>query len=122
MGSPSTPSEVSVKATLICAAAAFFLTPAFAAEGDAKPTQQSKFSACAHESKGLRGDEHQKFMSDCLKGHAPEEDAAKKDTVQKTSAEAGSQQSRMKTCNDEARARDVHGDERRAFMSSCLKG
>jgi hypothetical protein len=112
-----------VKATLIyAAAAAFFLTPAFAVDGDAKPTQQGKFSACAHESKGLRGEEHQRFMSECLKGHAPEEGAAKKDSVQKTSAEAGSQQNRMKTCNDEARARDVHGDERRAFMSACLKG
>lgn len=112
-----------MKATYICAVtAALFVSPALAAETDAKPTQQSRFATCAHESKGLRGDEHQKFMSDCLKGPAAEEGAAKKEAVHKTSAEAGSQQNRMKTCNEEARAKDLHGDERRAFMSSCLKG
>jgi hypothetical protein len=112
-----------VKATYICAiAAALFVSPALASETDAKPTQQSRFATCAHESKGLRGDEHQKFMSDCLKGPAAEEGAAKKEAVHKTSVEAGSQQNRMKSCNEEARAQDLHGDERRAFMSNCLKG
>jgi len=33
-----------------------------------------------------------------------------------------SQQEKMKTCNAEAKAKDLHGDERRAFMSTCLKG
>lgn len=33
-----------------------------------------------------------------------------------------SQQEKMKTCNVEAKAKDLHGDERRAFMSTCLKG
>lgn len=112
-----------MKAIFICAVtAALFVSPALAAEADAKPTQQSRFATCAHESKGLRGDEHQKFMSDCLKGPAAEEGAAKKEAVHKTSVEAGPQQNRMKTCNEEARAQDLHGDERRAFMSNCLKG
>lgn len=112
-----------MKATLLCAAAtALFLSPALADEGDAKPTQQSRFAACAHESKGLRGEEHQKFMSDCLKGHAVEDAVTKKDAVYRTAAEASPQQNRMKACNDEARAKDLHGDERRAFMSACLKG
>ena len=31
------------------------------------------------------------------------------------------QQSRMKTCNAEAKAKSLKGDERKAFMSSCLK-
>ena len=54
-----------------CAAAAALITlPALAAESETKPgSQQSKFAACAHESKGLRGEEHQKFMSECLKAH-----------------------------------------------------
>jgi psiF repeat-containing protein len=122
MGAPSTHREVPVKATYICAvAAALYVSPqAFAADGDAKPTQQTRFAACAHESKGLRGDEHQKFMSECLKSGDGE---AKKDAVVKTSSgEPGSQQNRMKSCNDEARTKDLHGDERRAFMSACLKG
>lgn len=33
-----------------------------------------------------------------------------------------SQQNRMKTCNAEAARKQLKGDERRAFMSSCLKG
>ena len=34
----------------------------------------------------------------------------------------GSQQNRMKTCNAEAAKKQLKGDERRAFMSACLKG
>ena len=103
------------------AAAALAMIPAHANDGDAKPaTQQSKFATCAHESKGLRGEEHQKFMSDCLKGHEFDV-AARKEGTQRAD-ETGSQQNRMRTCNEQARSRDLHSDERRAFMSSCLKG
>jgi hypothetical protein len=31
------------------------------------------------------------------------------------------QQARMKACNVEAAKKDLHGDERKAFMSNCLK-
>ncbi|WP_332813030.1 PsiF family protein [Ramlibacter sp.] len=31
------------------------------------------------------------------------------------------QQSRMKACNAEAKSRALKGDERKAFMSECLK-
>jgi hypothetical protein len=112
-----------MRASATCvAAAALALLPAFADEGESKQlTQQSKFATCAHESKGLRGEEHQKFMSECLKGH--DRDAvAKKEPAHRAADETGPQQSRMRTCNEEARSRDLHGDERRAFMSSCLKG
>ena len=40
----------------------------------------------------------------------------------RASAEPSHQQARMKTCNEEAGRKELHGDERRAFMSSCLKG
>jgi len=112
-----------MRASATCvAAAALALLPAFADEGETKQgTQQSKFATCAHESKGLRGEEHQKFMSECLKGH--DRDAvAKKEPAHRAADETGSQQNRMRTCNEEARNSDLHGDERRAFMSSCLKG
>jgi hypothetical protein len=103
----------------VAAAAAALAAPAVpAAEAD-KPTQQSKFATCAHESKGLRGDEHQRFMSECLKGH--EEGAEHREAAHKTSADS-SQQNKMKTCNEEAGRQNLHGDERRSFMSSCLKG
>ena len=32
-----------------------------------------------------------------------------------------SQQNRMKTCNADAKAKSLKGDERKAFMSDCLK-
>lgn len=38
-----------------------------------------------------------------------------------TAAQAA-QQSKMKTCNAEAGKKGLKGDERRAFMSACLKG
>ena len=106
-----------------CAAvAALMALPAFGAEAETKQgTQQSKFATCAHESKGLRGDEHQKFMSECLRGHDTE-GSARKEAAQRAADETGSQQNRMRTCNEDARKRDLHGDERRAFMSSCLRG
>jgi hypothetical protein len=33
-----------------------------------------------------------------------------------------SPQNKMRTCNEEAKKKELKGDERRAFMSSCLKG
>lgn len=33
-----------------------------------------------------------------------------------------SQQDRMRTCNRDAKERQLKGDERRRFMSGCLKG
>ena len=32
------------------------------------------------------------------------------------------QQDKMKTCNADAKTKDLKGDERKKFMSSCLKG
>jgi hypothetical protein len=36
-------------------------------------------------------------------------------------ADPPSQQNRMKTCNADAKAKSLKGDERKAFMSQCLK-
>ena len=99
-----------------------FALGAFAAEGDKPQSQQNRFATCAHASKGLKGDAHQDFMSECLKGHEAEAAELKREAPQRTSADASFQQGKMKICNDEARARNLHGDEHRAFMSSCLKG
>ena len=62
---------------------------------------------CAAEAKGLKGEERERSIDACLKegngaGHP--------------------QQNRMKACNAEAGRKELRGDERRAFMSSCLKG
>ena len=108
-----------MKGIAACAALALFTAAAQANDAVSEPkpgSQQGKFATCAHESKGLRGEDHQKFMSECLKGELD----APKDPRQ--AAEPGAQHNRMRTCNDEAARRELHGDERRAFMSSCLKG
>jgi psiF repeat len=105
-------------------AAMLFASPA-ARSAEADPdhaTQQTRFAACAHESKGLKGEDHTAFMSDCLKGSAEGEAHHKEHASQRASSEPGSQQSKMKSCNEEAGRKALHGDERRAFMSTCLKG
>ncbi|MDR2195769.1 MAG: PsiF family protein [Gallionellaceae bacterium] len=35
---------------------------------------------------------------------------------------AGTQQERMKACNKEAKEKSLKGDERKAFMKTCLSG
>ncbi len=116
-----------MKAKTLCivvfaALSAFAVAPSLANEGEHKPSsQQSRFAACAHESKGLKVEEHHHFMSECLKRHDGAEGAHKKDANHPTSAE-GNPQNRMKSCNEAAGLKDLHGDERRAFMSTCLKG
>lgn len=51
----------------------------------------------------------------------PRKPAAEKG-AQKDGPAEGSQQHKMKVCNVEAGKKNLKGDERRAFMSSCLKG
>lgn len=95
--------------------------PAFAAGAPAATTkttehkpmtaQQQKMATCSHESKGMKGDAHKKFMSDCLHGK----------TASATPAKT-TQQEKMKTCNADAKAKSLKGADRKAFMSTCLKG
>ena len=85
--------------------------------------QQEKMKLCNADAgaKKLKGGERKKFMSECLKGRVGEESARHEAGVLPTAAEA-SPHNRMKACNDEAGRQNLHGDERRAFMSTCLKG
>jgi hypothetical protein len=117
--------------TVILAAALLAAALPAAAE---KSAQQEKFARCSHDSKGLKGEERNKFMSECLKAHeshdAHEADKQKphsKDKpgpVKEARHEAerhDTQQNRMKACNEQAGRKDLHGDARREFMSDCLK-
>jgi psiF repeat-containing protein len=45
-----------------------------------------------------------------------------KEAADKAEPAEHSQQNRMKACNVEAGKKNLKGDERRAFMSACLKG
>lgn len=60
---------------------------------------------------------------------APETDkpkavAAAKEQPVPVAPEGGltTQQNKMKRCNEDAKKKELKGDERRAFMSTCLKG
>ncbi|WP_395683832.1 PsiF family protein [Dokdonella sp.] len=50
---------------------------------------------------------------------APAQDAT---AVGKSGKALTAQQQRMKNCNAEAKAQSLKGDDRRGFMSTCLKG
>jgi len=106
--------------------------------------QQQRMSDCSKASKGLKGDEHKKFMSDCLKKDSTidvskpatgagagakadtgktgmgKTDAAKTDMA-KTDGKTA-QQEKMKSCNADADKDKLKGDDRKKFMSDCLKG
>jgi hypothetical protein len=105
------------------ACAVISLLPALAVhatEGDGKATpSQDRVSACSQEARGLKGEEHDRYVSRCLKGPGAEAKAVKEAHADGT---VHSQQNRMKSCNEQAGRKELKGDERRAFMSACLKG
>jgi hypothetical protein len=78
----------------IAIAAILFTLPAAANDGDTKAHHAREAKAASSE--------HEKDAKE-----APAE---------------GSQQNKMKVCNVEAGKKNLKGDERRSFMSSCLKG
>lgn len=104
--------------------------PAFAAGAATAPAhktmtaQQQKMATCSHESKGMKGEAHKKFMSDCLHGKstaaAPAAAAPAAAAPAKTTKV--SQREKMKSCNAEAKTKALKGADRKSFMSTCLKG
>jgi hypothetical protein len=102
---------------------------AFAAdEVPARSTQAERMTRCNAEArdKKLAGDERRHFMSECLKGHTSSAEgmaqAGKASPRKSVAGESrGSQSEKMKACNQEATGKNLHGDERRQFMSDCLK-
>ena len=77
--------------------------------------QQQRMSDCSHASKGMKGDAHKQFMSDCLKGKTMPGGGA-------PDSKMTPQQERMKECNVEAGKTKMAAAERQKFMSECLKG
>jgi len=107
--------------TLAVALVAALSTSAFAANA-----QQEKMAACNKDAtaKSLKGEERKSFMSGCLKASsaatAPVASAAASKPAAAASKPA-TQQDKMKACNQEAGAKSLKGDERKKFMSECLK-
>ena len=103
--------------------AAVAAAPAFAASSTtaAKPmtAQQQKMATCSTQSKGMKGDAHKQFMSDCLKGKTTTASTA---STPAASTGKMSQQDKMKACNTDANGKKLKGTERKSYMSTCLKG
>lgn len=107
----------------LSAAAFVFSANASAAEGKAMTPQQQKFANCAHQSKGMKGDAHKEFMSKCLKGNGAMGNMKVKKDEHKKKAESmtTAQREKMKNCNTQAKDKKLKGNDRRSFMSECLK-
>ena len=117
---------------LLGALASVLLVVALASAADektARPSQTQRMTECNAQAgeKHLTADARRQFMSACLKGRATtQEDTAgtEKDAHSNPSRDGKhhtTQGEKMKACNHEASAKNLHGDERRTFMSHCLK-
>ena len=100
-----------------CALLGLLINPALAAN-----EQQNKMATCNKEATGKKGDERKAFMKECLsnKPAAPASAAPAATPTPAAAPAAGNpQQNKMATCNKEATGKK--GDERKQFMSECLK-
>ena len=90
----------------------------------AKTAQQEKMGACNKEaaSKTLKGDERKAFMKSCLSAKPEAAAPAATPATAATPAAApaaATPQNAMTSCNKAATGKK--GDERKKFMSACLK-
>lgn len=86
--------------------------------------QQNKMKGCNKEAKdmGVMGDERKAFMKKCLSKEYQLKSEAAPPAAPAATAAASPQQDRMKGCSADAKAKGLKGDERKTFMSACLKG
>ncbi len=97
-------------------------------EKKAPPSQTQRMTECNTHAgeKHLTGDARKQFMSECLKGHAAREEGSKPEKDSHSGTSTGgehrtTQGEKMKACNQEASAKNLRGDDRKQFMSQCLK-
>lgn len=86
----------------------------------ASSSQQDKMKVCNEKATGMKGDERKKFMSECLSAKPAADAKASADAKATETKPTTSQQDKMKVCNEKATGKK--GDERKKFMSECLKG
>jgi hypothetical protein len=90
------------------AVAALCASPVFAQQKQELTEQQKRMQQCNADAKKQQfkdNEARQAFMSTCLKGE-----------------KQMTQQEKMTACNKEAGAKNLKGDDRKAFMSKCLSG
>lgn len=82
--------------------------------------QQEKMKECNASAKtqDLKGDARKAFMKDCLSAKKTDNSTNKQPAA---ASEKTTQQNKMKQCNQEAGDKALKGDERKKFMSDCLK-
>ena len=73
-------------------------------------SQQQKMTSCNADAtaKGLKGDDRQAFMKNCLSAHPA------------SASKGNSQQQKMTSCNADATAKGLKGDDRQTYMKTCL--
>ena len=112
------------------------LPPAYANDiskktGKPLTDQQQKMRDCSAEakSKGLhKKDERKTYMKECLgKGKSAAHSSKDAKVADAPVADAATEEKpkrkgKMKACNSEAKAKGLSGDERKTFISDCLKG
>lgn len=110
------------------AALSFAASSAYAAPaaGTGATDQKDLMKTCNADAKAkdLKGDARKTFMSQCLSGKstAPATAAATTPAAPATPAVSAAvdQKALMKSCNADAKTKDLKGDARKTFMSSCL--
>ena len=99
---------VALAAAVLCASPVFAQDKSQSAEKKELTEQQKRMQQCNADAKKQQfkdNDARQAFMSSCLKGD-----------------KQMTQQEKMTACNKEAGAKNLKGDDRKAFMSKCLSG
>jgi hypothetical protein len=94
------------QATAVLAAGdAVIASPPTRADVKTENSQQSKMAACNTQAASKTGDDRKAFMKDCL-----------------SSKPAAPPPSKLGQCSHDAKAKGLKGDDRRSYVSSCMKG
>jgi hypothetical protein len=114
--------QIVIAACLALPLAALAADEKMPAEEKKATPQQQKMAACNKEAgeKKMAGGERKAFMKECLSAGSAK--AAPVKAAQASASPAKTkQQEKMAACNKEAGEKALKGDERKKFMSGCLK-
>lgn len=105
----------------IILAAMVTLLSAHVAVAHAATDQQNKMKECNAQAKDKKGDDRKAFMKSCLSAKPTEAAPAAPAAAAPEGDKKTSQKDKMKTCNKDAGDKKLKGEERKKFMSECLK-
>jgi psiF repeat len=113
-----------MKKAMVVIGLAFFALPTLCAAD-----QHEKKKACSAEAskQELKGNTRKAFMRQCMSSNSEAQAQSPAAAEPEANADAKEekvltpQQQKMKTCSAEAKAKLLRGNERKTFMSECLK-